>query len=175
MKPRTVAWMSLAALVGCAGRETMGSHDVARNASGERGVEREVAGAREAPGRATEPSGVERAPAITLASPVLRGETRRIGAPAEPHRSRPPGKRRLIDVALRHAELADALRFIADAGGFNMVLQGDPSASVTLELHRVDAFDALVTVAEAHGLVVDIQRGIVLVTPPLKTASNDEG
>lgn len=144
----------------------MRSHDVARDAGGERAVEWQVA--------TPESPETDRAPTITLSSPVERGETLRIGAPAEAHHSRPPVSPRLIDVDLNRAALGDALRFIADAGGFNMVLEGDPNTPVTLQLHRVDAFDALVTVAEAHGLVVDIQRGIVMVTPPLKTASNDD-
>ena len=102
-----------------------------------------------------------RAPSISLQAPREESRVLRIGAAPAP--AVHPVSHRRINVDLKAAPLADALRFIADAGGFNLVVEGDLSAPVTLKLTGVDAFDALATVAEAQGLDVEMDRGIVIV------------
>lgn len=76
--------------------------------------------------------------------------------------SRPKSKAH-IDVELKSANLADALRFLASAGGFNLVTDENLGAPVTVDLHDVDPYDALVVIAESQGLEVDYSRGIVRV------------
>ncbi len=85
-----------------------------------------------------------------------------IGATPPAVSDRPKG-RHLIDVNLRQAKTADALQFLADAGGFNLVMQGDLALPVTVSLRRVDAFDALVIIASVQHLGVEMDRGIVVV------------
>jgi hypothetical protein len=102
------------------------------------------------------------APSRTIALPAR--ETRTIAErPATPRR---PSVHRKIDLNLKQAKTGDALGLIADAGGFDVVLDGDLSAPVTVSLHRVDAFDALLVVAEAQGLGVTLERGVVMVGGP---------
>ena len=61
------------------------------------------------------------------------------------------------------ANLADSLRFLAGAGGFNLVADENLGGPVTVDLHGVDPYDALVVIAESQGLEVDYSRGIVRV------------
>lgn len=67
----------------------------------------------------------------------------------------PPRRRsRRIDVHLHGATLMDALRFLAEAGGFGLVIDDALTTPVSLDLVRADprgAFDAL---AQAHGVEV---------------------
>ncbi len=67
--------------------------------------------------------------------------------PPPPH----AGTRRRIDVKLRHADLQEALRFLAHAGGFNLVIGEGVTGEVTAELKRVTPYDALQVIARAHG------------------------
>jgi hypothetical protein len=145
---------------GCAA-PPMSARDVARDSGRERAAEWEV------PARTNDDS-ESRAPTISIVTPTERGETQRIGAePAHASFVRPPTRGK-IDVDLKGAAIGDALRFIADTGGFNLVVEGDAATPITVVLHRVDAFDALMVVAETHGLEVDFDRGIVIVRPPKK-------
>ncbi|MCC7538771.1 MAG: hypothetical protein IT379_21275 [Deltaproteobacteria bacterium] len=84
--------------------------------------------------------------------------------PIEPRSraSRVPRGRR-VDVAFREADLANALRFLASAGGLNLVLGDGLAGTVTVELRRVRALDAIVALAESHGATVEMREGIVLV------------
>lgn len=100
--------------------------------------------------------------------PDSRFEVTRIVAPEPP----PPhaGSRRRIDVKLRRADLQEALRFLAHAGGFNLVIGEGVSGEVTAELRRVTPYDALQVIARAHGARVVHTRpsggsSIVLVEP----------
>jgi hypothetical protein len=93
---------------------------------------------------------------------VLFAKRHVIGA-TPPAVSDRPKARHLIDVNLRQAKTADALQFLADAGGFNLVMQGDLALPVTVSLRRVDAFDALVIIASVQHLGVEMDRGIVVV------------
>ena len=74
-----------------------------------------------------------------------------------------PRHTRFIDLHLQRAKTADALQFLADSGGFNLVLEGELAAPVTVSLHHVDPFDALEAIAEAQHLEVEVRRGIVTV------------
>lgn len=87
--------------------------------------------------------------------------------------SRPPSKGR-IDLDLKGANLADALRFLASAGHFNLVIDDNLGSPVTVALKQVDAYDALVVIAESQGLEVDYSRGIVRVgaAKPATAATN---
>ena len=107
--------------------------------------------------------GAARAPTLTVRdAPHPRFTTLRIGA-SEARPARPP-RRKHIDLDLKDAAVGNVLQFIADAGGFNLVVEGELAALVTLRLRDVDPFDALATVAEAEGLNVEMERGIVIVT-----------
>lgn len=83
-------------------------------------------------------------------------------APRPVSASRPKSKGK-IDVELNGADLADSLRFLASAGGFNLVADENLGGPVTVDLHGVDPYDALVVIAESQGLEVDYSRGIVRV------------
>lgn len=111
------------------------------------------------PFAATDDASVE-APSQRLSGPL---HTTHVIAPAATERIERPKVHRTIDLHLKQAKTSDALQFIADAGGFNIVLEGDLAAPVTVSLRRVDAFDALLVVAEAQGLGVSLERGIVMV------------
>ncbi|HZO12671.1 MAG TPA: hypothetical protein VFB62_05425 [Polyangiaceae bacterium] len=70
------------------------------------------------------------------------------------------------DVRLHGARLDDALRALAVAGRFHLVVPEPLSQPIDLELVRVEPYDALVVLAEAHGLSVSYRRGIVIVGTP---------
>ena len=55
------------------------------------------------------------------------------------------------------------MRFLADSGRFNLVVESGLTGQVTASLRGVDAYDALVTIAEANGAEVRYDRGIVMV------------
>lgn len=76
--------------------------------------------------------------------------------------SRPKSKAH-VNVDLKAANLADALRFLASAGGFNLVIEDSLGSPVTVDLHDVDPYDALCVIAESQGLEVEYTRGIVRV------------
>lgn len=87
-------------------------------------------------------------------------EEARDARPVSASRPRTNGK---IDLELKGASLADSLRFLASAGGFNLVADENLGGPVTVDLHGVDPYDALVVIAESQGLEVDYSRGIVRV------------
>lgn len=99
----------------------------------------------------------EAAPSIHL---VDRYEVVRIERP--PRESRPPRARR-VDVSFHRAGLANALRFLSDRAGFSLVIDGAMDGEVTLDLRRVDPYDALVAIAEAHGAEVTTRDSMVIV------------
>jgi len=99
-----------------------------------------------------------------LATPAAsRWQVTRVSEPER--RLAPIGRRARVDVHFHDAELEEALRLLADAGGFALVAEGELSGRVTLELRRVPPYEALVTIAEAHGARVTRQGRIVVVTP----------
>jgi hypothetical protein len=149
-----LAVLGIAPLAGCV-------HEQQRSASREHAREPTARAAERDVAEPTLDGGYARAPSISLRAPREESRVLRIGAAPAPvvH----PVSHRRINIDLKAAPLADALRFIADAGGFNLVVEGDLSAPVTLKLTGVDAFDALATVAEAQGLDVEMERGIVIV------------
>lgn len=93
-----------------------------------------------------------------------RFATTRIGAGGEPARGRPPRRRR-IDVELLRAPFADAVRFLAESGGFDVIVEAPSATDVTVSLHGVDPFDALELIAETKGLAVRMRHGVVIVAP----------
>jgi hypothetical protein len=64
---------------------------------------------------------------------------------------------------LRAARLDDAFRALADAGRFDLVLEGDFSRPVSLALFDVEPFEALAALAEAHGARLSYRKGTVIV------------
>lgn len=66
-------------------------------------------------------------------------------------------------MSFHKADLENALRFLADAGKFNLIVETGLSGSVTATLRGVDPFDALVMIAEANGATAKFERGIVMV------------
>ncbi len=92
-----------------------------------------------------------------------------IGEKAPPPEPSRPKRHKKVDVSFHKADLENALRFLSDAGKFNLVVESGLTGSVTAELHGVDAFDALVLFAEANGAQAHFSRGIVMVkkvSPP---------
>ena len=78
-----------------------------------------------------------------------------------PSRPPPVGPR---TVKLRQAPLESALRLLAEAGDFNLLLEGDLSKPVSGDLKDVDPYEALVALAGAHGAFVRFDGRIVVVT-----------
>jgi type II secretory pathway component HofQ len=75
------------------------------------------------------------------------------------------GSRTKMDVRFYEAELEEALRFLAEAGGFAFVAEGEISGRVTTELRGVRPYDALVVIARAYGAGVSRRGKVVVVTP----------
>ncbi len=98
----------------------------------------------------------------TLA-PIAQHGTILIGDPAPPPAPTRPRARGRVEVSFHRADLENALRFLADSGRFNLVVESGLTGSVTASLRGVDAYDALVTIAEANGAEVRFDRGIVMV------------
>lgn len=90
-----------------------------------------------------------------------RFATKRIVAPVAPPQRH--GSQRRINLSLHRAELANALRLIAEAGRLNLVVEEGVTGEVSVELKRVRAYDALVALAEAHGAVVEPRGNILIV------------
>ncbi len=65
---------------------------------------------------------------------------------------------------LHLAEMASAFRLLADAGGFNLVIQEGLSAKVSATMHGVDPYDALLVLARANGAEVRYEQDVVVVT-----------
>jgi hypothetical protein len=101
----------------------------------------------------------ERASSIRLADREL-AETVRI-ARAEPEAR--PRRTARVDVRFHRAGLANALRFLSDRAGFSLVIDGAMDGEVTLDLRRVDPYDALCAIAEAHGAEVTTRDAMVIV------------
>jgi hypothetical protein len=100
-----------------------------------------------------------------------RFATKRIGAgggDADDGSSKRPRRTRRIDVELVRAPFEDAVRFLADSGRFNVVVEAASASDVTVSLRDVEPYDALEVIAEAKGLAVRMRRGIVVVSPSTK-------
>ena len=73
------------------------------------------------------------------------------------------GRRGVRDVHLRDASVQDAMRLLADVGGFALVVDSELEGSVSLDLGAVDPLAALVAIAETKGALVEVQGGVVVV------------
>ena len=89
-----------------------------------------------------------------------------IGEPAPPPAPTRPRSQGRVEVSFHRADLENALRFLADSGRFNLVVESGITGQVTASLRGVDAYDALVTIAEANGAEVRYDHGIVMVRRP---------
>ena len=98
-----------------------------------------------------EPVATPSEPSSPSARSTARGGPRRVG---------------LRDVRLHGARLDDAFRALAVAGRFHLVVPEPLSQPIDLELVRVEPYDALLVLAEAHGLWVSYRRGVVIVGTP---------
>jgi hypothetical protein len=52
---------------------------------------------------------------------------------------------------------------LATAGRFNLVVKGELAAPVSVDLQRVEPYDALLAIAEAHGIEVRYRDDIVII------------
>lgn len=86
-------------------------------------------------------------------------------APPPPARPRRVGKR---NISLRGARLDNALRLLAREGDFNLVVQGELTTPITLDLKGVEPYEAALLLAEVNDLDVRYQSGIVVVGRPSK-------
>jgi hypothetical protein len=57
-------------------------------------------------------------------------------------------------------------RFLADAGRFSVVAEGNLSGRVTVDLHQVRPYEALLTIAQAQGAQVTREGSVVIVSGP---------
>ena len=115
---------------------------------------------RDAPPVALHPSAVGRSHADHPdARPSVRGR-------AEPARGALGSSATRVDVRLRDADLANALRMLADAARVPIVIDGDLAGTVTLELRRVDPLQAIALIAAAHGARADRVGPSVVVRGP---------
>jgi hypothetical protein len=92
-----------------------------------------------------------------------RWQPKTIGA-AEPQLS-PLGRRQRVTVRFADAELGEALRLLAEAGGFALIVDGQLPGRVNADLRRVRPYEALVALAQARGARVERRGVIVIVTP----------
>jgi hypothetical protein len=99
---------------------------------------------------------------------LLGGGPITIGDPAPPPEPTRPKRRGHIALNLQAADLENAMRLLAEAGGFNLVVQAGLTGSVSAKLDGVDPYDALVALAEANGAEVRYERGIVIVRRPAR-------
>ncbi len=79
----------------------------------------------------------------------IRREARRRRRPRLPPRGRP------MDVHFRHAPLANALTFLAEAAHLGLVIGEGVEGTVSVHLHHVRPVDAMRALAEANGVVLD--------------------
>jgi hypothetical protein len=105
-----------------------------------------------APGRRTV---LLRGPALVAGDPVTLRPLA-LEAP-RPRRGAP------VDVSFQKAEMANAFQLLADAGRFNLVMQEGVGGHVSATLKRIDPYDALVALAEANGVAVRYEAGVVVV------------
>src|SRR6185437_6939469 len=80
-------------------------------------------------------------------------------APSPPR----PGRRARVDVSFQQADMASAFQTLADSGRFNLVVQEGLSGKVSATMRSVDPYDALVAIAQANGVDVRYQEGVVMV------------
>jgi hypothetical protein len=102
-----------------------------------------------------------RAHALARSAPD-RYRVRSLAPPRAP--ALPSGRRGRMNARFQNADLGEALRLLADAGGYQLVTDGELAGNVTLEMRRVDPYDALTVLAEAHGARVERRGRMVLVT-----------
>ncbi len=96
--------------------------------------------------------------AILLASTPALAE-RDLCTPNTKHAGKP------IDVDLEHAELGDALRFLADVAKVNLVISDDVSGRVSLHLKQVAWDQAACAIAATSQLSLALDGNILLVRP----------
>lgn len=97
-----------------------------------------------------------------------RWSVRRIGAGAPAVGRSRPKRGGLVDLDLVGAPFDEVARLLADTGHFNVVVEAPSASPVTVRLRGVEAYDALVVIAEVRGLAVRYRRGMVVVSPPEK-------
>lgn len=68
-----------------------------------------------------------------------------------------------VDISFKDADLGNALRLLADAGRFNLVIEEGVRGTVTLLLRGVEPFDALRVIASTKRATVRYENEIVLV------------
>lgn len=145
--------LTFSAVLGCAAPERAITHPAHSPRAVDAALDDWVGGERQ--GEAASRAGT----ASRTLAPAATGATT-IHAPPEA----PPRPRRTrVDVRFSRAEIGNALQFLADAGRFNLVLESGLSGQVSATLRDVDAYDALVMLAQANGAEVRYERQIVLV------------
>jgi type II secretory pathway component HofQ len=86
---------------------------------------------------------------------------RRIGPRGEEAAHRYHGAR--IDLHVKNGDLQEVFRLIADVGKVNIVVAGDVSGTITLDLARVPWDQALDVVAKAKGLALERDGNVIIV------------
>jgi hypothetical protein len=77
----------------------------------------------------------------------------------------PPRPRRgaRVDVSFHRSDMTNAFQLLADAGRFNLVMAEGLTGQVSATLLGIDPYDALKAVAEANGVEVRYEGGVVVV------------
>ena len=70
----------------------------------------------------------------------------------------------IFDLDVKDVDLHDLLRFLAEAGGVNIVIGDDVRGSVTVRLTQVRWHHALEVIVKLKGLKVVVDRGVYLVS-----------
>jgi type II secretory pathway component HofQ len=69
----------------------------------------------------------------------------------------------VVDARFDDADLVNALRFLADEAGLNLVVGPGVAGTVNDQLDGVDAYRAMLVIARAHGATVERQGQVVIV------------
>jgi hypothetical protein len=99
-----------------------------------------------------------------IAPPADRWAVRQIGSRADerPSAARPKRTKR-VDIDLVRAPFDETARLLSDAGRFNVVVEAPSASAVTVHLKSIEPYDALVVLAEARGLSIRFEHGVVVV------------
>src|SRR5262245_54646330 len=107
---------------------------------------------------ADEPAPARSRALLAGSSPIARGPVTLSSHVVEGPRPRRAAR---VDVNFEKAEMMNAFQLLANAGSFNLVMQDGLAGHLSATLKGIDPYDALVALAEANGVAVRYQAGVV--------------
>ncbi len=81
----------------------------------------------------------------------------------QPPQDPPVGIGRRVDVRFVDADFDNVIRMLSDVGRFDVVTDGALPGKVSVDLRRVRPYEALVVLAQAHGLTLERRGNLVIV------------